>query len=134
MENKWSVKSLLALTLVIGLLTVAALASAKEVIQQWDLLNPEGVVLVKPIEIAPRLTALEGKSVVLRWNGKPNGDLFLNRIGELLTERIKDIKVVKAWEAAHDTAVISSTPERSREIAAKTAEFKPNIVIASSAD
>ncbi len=30
--------------------------------------------------------SLEGKTVVLRWNSKPNGDKYLTRIGELLTQ------------------------------------------------
>ena len=134
MKRQFASRSLSTLIILATLLMIPAVSLTKEAVQQWDLINPEGVVLIKPIEIAPRLTTLEGKTVVLRWNGKPNGDLFLERIGELLVERVKGIRVIKAWETAHDTAIISSTPERSSEIAAKIAEFKPDIVIASTAD
>jgi len=134
MKRQFASRSLSTLIILATLLMIPAVSLTKEAVQQWDLINPEGVVLIKPIEIAPRLTTLEGKTVVLRWNGKPNGDLFLERIGELLVERVKGIRIIKAWETAHDTAIISSTPERSGEIAAKIAEFKPDIVIASTAD
>ncbi len=124
---------LMALAL-LALWAVPVATLAKETPQDWELVNPEGVVTIKPIELAPRLDSLEGKTVALRWNGKPNGDLFLNRIGELLAERVKNVKIVKVWETAHDTAVISSNPERSQRITATIASLKPDLVIASSAD
>jgi len=134
MKNDGLLRSSLAL-IILGTLLIGPIgSSAKETIQQWDLVNPEGVVLVKPVEIAPRPATLEGKTVVLRWNGKPNGDIFLDKIGELLIEKVKGVKVVRSWESAHDTAVISSTPDRSRDIGAEIAQFKPDIVIASTAD
>ena len=124
----------LLLAALMGLLATPVICVAREVVQEWELINPEGVVTTKPIELAARLNSLEGKTVALRWNGKPNGDLFLNRIGELLAEKVKDVKIVKVWEAAHDTAVISSNPERSKGITATIVSLKPDIVIASSAD
>ena len=45
-------------------------------VREWKLVNPEGVVVVEPVEISPRITSLEGKTVLLRWNGKHNGDNF----------------------------------------------------------
>ena len=126
-------KTLLVASLT-GLLIVPAVSMAKERVQDWELINPEGVVAIKPIEMAARLVSLEGKTVALRWNGKPNGDLFLNRIGELLVENVKGVKIVKVWEAAHDTAVISSNPERSKAITEKISSLKPDIVIAATAD
>jgi hypothetical protein len=117
-----------------GLLIAPVASMAKESMQEWDLINPEGVVKIKPMELAPRLASLEGKTVALRWNGKPNGDLFLNRIGELLVEKVKGVKIVKVWEAAHDTAIISSNPERSKAITDKISSLNPDIVIASTAD
>ncbi len=125
--------SLMVLAL-LALWAMPAVTLAKETPQDWELINPEGVVTIKPIELAARLDSLEGKTVALRWNGKPNGDLFLNRIGDLLVEKVKGVKIVKVWETAHDTAVISSNPERSQRITAMIASLKPDIVIASSAD
>ncbi len=125
--------SLMAVALLV-LWAVPVATLAKETPQDWELINPEGVVTIKPVELAARLDSLEGKTVALRWNGKPNGDLFLNRIGELLAEKVKNVKIVKVWETAHDTAVISSNPERSKRITETIASLKPDIVIASSAD
>jgi ABC-type Fe3+-hydroxamate transport system substrate-binding protein len=124
----------LLLASLMGLLMAPAVSLAKEAVQEWELINPEGVVTIKPIDLAARLDTLEGKTVALRWNGKPNGDLFLNRIGDLLTEKVKNVKIIKVWEAAHDTAVISSNPERSKGITATIVSLKPDLVIASSAD
>ena len=119
---------------VLSFLAMPMASFSKEAVQEWELINPEGVVTIKPIELAVRLDTLEGKTVALRWNGKPNGDLFLNRIGDLLTEKVKNVRIIKVWEAAHDTAVISSNPERSKGITATIVSLKPDIVIAASAD
>jgi hypothetical protein len=44
-------------------------------------------------DMADRSRTLEGKRVGLFWNRKPNGDVFLLRVGELLKERFKNITV-----------------------------------------
>ncbi len=109
-------------------------ALTKEVVQNWELINPEGAVLSEAIEISPRLNVLEGKTVGFRWNGKPNGDHFLNRIAELLSEKIKDVKIIKTWEVLPETATVSHAPEKSKEFAKEIAALKPDIVIGSSGD
>jgi hypothetical protein len=86
------------------------------------------------IQLNPHPASLEGKTVVLRWNGKPNGDKLLTRVGELLTEQVKDVKVIKMWEVDPSTAVISDSAEVSAQIAGKIAAQKPDIVIASQCD
>ncbi len=68
----------------ICLFTLSAVSLAKEIRQKWELLNPEGVVKIDPMKITPHPSTLEGKTVMLRWNGKHNGDKFLERVGELL--------------------------------------------------
>ena len=103
-------------------------------IQEWELLNPEGRGIAKPVEFEGRILALEGKTVVLRWNGKPNGDIFLNRIAELLMEKVKNIKVIKAYEVAPETSMISHGIEKSVQIAKTLLSFNPDIVIAAQAD
>lgn len=95
---------------------------------------PESAVLVEAVTLNPHPASLEGKTVVLRWNGKHNGDNFLNRVGELLTEQVKDVKIIKMWEVDPATACISESSEVSEGIAAKIAEQKPDLVIASQAD
>lgn len=117
-----------------GFLVIPALASAREAAQEWELVNPEGVSQVTPMQLAPRLTSLEGKTVVLRWNGKPNGNVALDRVAELLAAKVKDVKIIKAYETNPEIAVISHTLEKSREIAKKLAAKNPDLVIASQAD
>ncbi len=101
---------------------------------KWKLVNPAGVPVIKPSEMAARITTLEGKTVALYWNGKHNGNNFLNRVAEILTEKVKGVKIVKIYETNPDTANISGTPEKSKAKADIIAKFKPDIVIASQAD
>lgn len=89
---------------------------------------------VGPVKINPHPAALEGKTALLRWNGKYNGDKFLSRVGELLAEQVKNAKIIKMWEVDPPTAIISKKAEVSDQIAAKIATFKPDIVIAAQAD
>lgn len=90
--------------------------------------------MVGPVKINAHPASLEGKTVVLRWNGKPNGDKFLTRFGELLAQQVKNVKIIKMWEVDKTTACISKTAEASKEIAEKIAKLKPAMVIASQAD
>jgi len=78
--------------------------------------------------------SLDGKTVVLRWNGKPNGDHFLTRVGELLTERFPSIELVKLWEVEPDTATTSDAWDVSDQITAKVMAQNPDMVIASQCD
>ncbi len=108
---------------------------SKEANQTWELLNPEGVIKIEPMAINPHPLTLEGKTVLLRWNGKHNGDKFLDRVAELLTQRVKGIKIIKSWEVAPETVdPISGSPERSMELMKMLAAFKPDLVIGSQAD
>jgi hypothetical protein len=91
-------------------------------------------VKLGPFNLARHPNSLEGKTVVLRWNGKLNGDKVLTRVAELLNEQIKGVKVVKLWEVDPSTAVSSDSFENSEIIIAKIAERKPDLVIASQAD
>lgn len=89
---------------------------------------------VGPVKLNAHPASLEGKTVVLRWNGKPNGDKYLTRLGELLAQQIKNVKIIKMWEVDKSTASISKSAEASTQIAAKIAALKANLVIASQAD
>jgi hypothetical protein len=135
MKNKLLRKKGLSFVLFfIGLLLIPALASAKETIQQWDLINPEGVVKIEPMQVNAHPASLEGKTVMLRWNGKHNGDLFLDRVGELLKEKVKDVKIVKSWEMAIETADISQNEGRSKQFIQTLMKAKPDIAIGSQCD
>lgn len=125
-------KRLLLTLLVISLLAVGLSACGGGGAPKEE--APKGVVSVGAVELNPRPATLEGKTVVLRWNGKHNGDNFLNRVGELLTEQVKDIKIIKMWEVEPDTAAMSESLEVSEEFAAKIAQQKPDLVIAMQCD
>lgn len=89
---------------------------------------------VGPVKLNPHPTTLEGKTVLLRWNGKYNGDRFLSRVGELLTRQVKNVKIIKMWEMDKSTAAISKNAEVSEQVAASIAKLKPDLVIAAQAD
>ena len=123
-----------AIAISIGLAALPVVTVAKESIQQWELINPEGVVKIEPMQVNAHPSTLQGKTVLLRWNGKHNGDLFLDRIGELIGEKVKDVKIIKSWQVALETADISQNENRSKEFIKKLMEFKADMVIGSQCD
>jgi hypothetical protein len=86
------------------------------------------------VKVNPHPASLEGKTVVLRWNGKMNGDKFLTRIGELLDQQVKNVRIIKMWETDRGTAAISKNREESERVATQMAQLKPDLVIAAQAD
>jgi len=121
--------------LIILLIGIPLSTVAAEPSQVWEVINPEGVVRIEPMKINPHPNTLQGKTVLLRWNGKHNGDRFLKRIGELLAENVRDIRIIRSWEAAPETAdPITGSQERSERFAKILAGFKPDIVIGAQAD
>ena len=109
---------------------------ATEGFPSFEVLNPEGVVQIEPtVRLNPHPSTLEGKTIMLRWNGKHNGDRFLNRIAELLVKEVKGVKILKSWEVAPETVEpITGSQERSMELMKKLAAYKPDLVIGSQAD
>ena len=100
----------------------------------WEIMRPDGVTNIEPIELNPHPSILEGKTIVLRANGKHNSDIFLNKIGELLAENMDNVELIKAWEVLPETNVTSFGQKRSEEIANAIAALEPDIIISSSAD
>ena len=128
-------KSLFIATILTGLLGGPIDILAEEKIQEWKLINPEGVIKIEPMKLTPHPPRLEGKTIMLRSNGKHNGDKFLIRVGELLKDKVKDVKIIYSWEVAPETVdPITGSQERSKKFAQKLASFKPDLVIASQAD
>ena len=110
-------------------------AVAAEPSHVWEVINPEGVVRIEPMKINPHPDTLQGKTVLLRWNGKHNGDRFLKRIGELLAENVRNIRIIQSWAVAPETAdPITGSQERSERFAKILAGLKPDIVIGAQAD
>ena len=134
-----------ALLIFMGLLTLAERSFAEgatpaltavQSFPSFEVLNPEGVVQIEPtVRLNPHPSTLEGKTIMLRWNGKHNGDRFLNRIAELLVKEVKGVKILKSWEVAPETVEpITGSQERSMELMKKLAAYKPDLVIGSQAD
>jgi hypothetical protein len=119
---------------VVSLLTMPVASFSKETIQDWDIINPEGTIKLEPMEINPHPASLEGKTVLLRSNGKHNADHFLTRVAELLQKEVKGIKVIKSWEVEPETNTISQNPDKSKQFAKTFAALKPDMVIASQCD
>jgi len=94
----------------------------------------EQVPLVGAVTMNAHPKSLEGKTVVLRWNSKFNGDKFLDRLAELLVQKVPKVKVVKMYQIDPSTAAVSKDMAESLKVAAKIAERKPDLVIASQAD
>jgi len=102
--------------------------------QEWEVLNPAGVKKVTPMELAPRLTSLEGKTIGLKWNQKPNGNIFLDRIAELLVEKVPGVKIIKFYEVEPTTVPQSANATDAKNKAQLIAKHKPDIVIGSQCD
>jgi hypothetical protein len=100
----------------------------------WKLVSPESLVEIKTNSLNNHPGDLVGKNVVLYWNGKPNGDILLNRIGELLEEKKNGIRIIKAWEEIPSSTHTDPTHEASRFIAKQLVDLNPDIVIGAPGD
>ncbi len=134
MQLNCFVRRFWAVAILAVLFALPTMALAKEKIQEWEVINPAGTISIKPIKLASRLTSLEGKTIVLRWNGKHNGDNYLNRIAELLAERVPSAKVMKVYEVDKSTIKISGSNQESGRIAKVIQDLRADIVIGSQAD
>jgi hypothetical protein len=112
----------------------AGIAGAAETPQKWEIIVPTGVVQQASIDPAPRVTSLEGKTVALRWNGKHNGDIVLNRVADLLVKRVPSVKIIKIYKEDPSTISITGNAGESRRVADVVKRAKPDIIIAAQAD
>jgi hypothetical protein len=81
-------------------------------------------VTEKLVNFAPRINTFEKKRVGLLWNGKPNGDFFLNRVGELLKQRYKEVRIIKFWELdPNGTAQADKKSDETLDFIARNADF-----------
>jgi hypothetical protein len=85
-----------------------------------EVLNPVAPSRTAEIRIGSKVDSIEGKRIGLFWNRKPNGDLVLSRIGDLLKNRYPDIEV--GWlEGKNDPA--QSAPEATLKEAGEKSDF-----------
>ena len=57
--------------------------------------DPTGMKKRKLSVAASRLSSLQGKRLAVIWNGKLGGDIFLDRVSEVLTERFGVASIVR---------------------------------------
>jgi len=114
--------------------TKQAAVHTKEKPQMWEIINPAGTIEMKTARLAPRLNTLEGKTIVLRWNFKHNGNHYLDRIFELLTEKVPSAKVIKLYEMDRSTINQSGSIEDSARLAKGIAALNPDLVIGAHGD
>jgi len=102
-------------------------------VQEWELVNPQGAAVeVEKVDVTPHPSTLEGKTVALRWNGKAGGDMFLDRLAELLIEQVKDVKVIKIYEVLPETVFCCQAAPA--DMFDKIAALEPDLVIGSQCD
>jgi hypothetical protein len=118
----------------VALLAAPMPAAADEKVQDWQLVNPMGAMKVTPIKLAPRITTLEGKTIGLKWNQKPNGNILLDRVAELLKEKYPTAKIIKFYEVEPTTVPQTANEAQAKKKAEIIASYKPDIVIGSQCD
>ena len=106
----------------------------REKLQAWEVINPAGTIEIKTAKLAPRLDTLEGKTILLRWNFKHNGNHYLDRISELLAEKVPSAKVIKIYEMDRSTINQSGSIDDSARLAKGIAALKPDLVIGAHGD
>jgi hypothetical protein len=105
---------------------------ANEVLE-WELVNPQGgAVEVEKVDITPHPSSLEGKTIGLRWNGKAGGDIFLDRVAELLIEQVQDVEVIKIYEVLPETVFCCRAAPA--DMFDKIAALGPDLVIGAQCD
>lgn len=97
---------------------------------EWELVTPETEVFVQSVFTKARSASLEGKTILLRRNDKPNSDIFLERIGAMLADRLERINIVKAWDVVTGSDAAKPGVDTLKEIAA----LKPDLVISAQGD
>jgi hypothetical protein len=109
-------------------------AVLKEKPQVWEIIDPAGAIEKKTAKPAHRLETLEDKTILLRWNFKHNGNHYLDRISELLAEKVPSAKVIKIYERDKSTINQSGSLEDSARLAKVIAAMKPDLVIGAHGD
>lgn len=130
-------QKLLALIMIavfmLSTLSLTGCGSKAETARTWTLVNPQGVAKVQTITLNPHPTTLEGKTVVLRWNGKENGNNLLDGVAEQLQKNVKDVKLIKIYETMPETIPYGPS-KMGPEVIAKVAALKPDLIIGAQAD
>ena len=94
--------------------------------------NPTGAVMAERISnFAPRIDSFEGKRIGLLWNSKPNGDFYLNRVAELLSQRFPSSRIIKFYEKH---AAETANPDKKSDAALDLVVQNADVVISAQGD
>ena len=94
--------------------------------------NPAGAVMAEKItNFAPRIDSFDGKRIGLLWNSKANGDFYLNRVADLLSEKFPSSKIIKFYETH---AAETANPDKKSDAALDLIVQKADVVIAAQGD
>jgi hypothetical protein len=98
--------------------------------QECAVMNPVAETQVGKFATAGRLADWNGKRIGLFWNGKPNGDVFLDEVARELRSRFQGLETLKIWEARPETKTVYGNSAENLEYIAQSADF----VISASGD
>jgi ABC-type Fe3+-hydroxamate transport system substrate-binding protein len=135
MKKHKSVAWLLIMVFTVSIFALSGCGGAgtAEEASTWTLVNPEGVQKIEIVELNEHPETLEGKTVALRWNGKENGDLFLDSVAEQLEKNVKDINIIKLYETMPETNDYGPS-KMGPDVIDKIAALEPDLIIGSQAD
>jgi hypothetical protein len=91
--------------------------------QELRVLNPVASANIKDQGGATRFEDFSGKRIGLWWNGKPNGDIFLNEIAHELEARFQGITTVRMWEIDPATTSAYGISTSQLEVLANSADL-----------
>jgi len=114
-------KKLLIICFVLSLYGSVCFGEMKE--QEWVLMNPVADVQIEQFKVAARIPDLKGKTIGLFWNGKSNGDVFLNEVADNLKAKFDGLKIVRIWEFKPETTTSYDTTMDTLKFIAQNADL-----------
>lgn len=91
--------------------------------QEWQVLNPVAAANIENHGGARRFADYSGKRIGLWWNGKSNGDIFLDEIGVQLQSRFPGVSTIRIWERDASTTTAYGVTRAQLEEMAKSADL-----------
>lgn len=100
--------------------------------QKTQVYDPTGAVMAEGItNFAPRIDSFNGKRIGLLWNSKPNGDVYLNRVAELLSRKFPNSKIIKFYKTH---AAETANPDEKSDAALDLIVENADVVISAQGD
>lgn len=91
--------------------------------QEWSVLNPVAAADIADLGGATRFEDFSGKRIGLWWNGKPNGDIFLDEMARQLGSRFRGMSTVRMWEVDPSTTSAYGITRAQLELVANSADL-----------